>query len=245
MADPRVHAVARSAQRDGSAGPIRRGCGSLDDRHRRTRSNYRDRANDYQSRAVARSARPDGWAGPIRRANEYHADRHHLDDRAWPVREGLLAGRATVHRRVRRLSDARHLIDTVMSGGGHPHHDRNSGHDEVQMGKKASPQSTDHGHVVRKRLVCHGRFLVSQIRLVTPPLDSGVSASDCQHAGPSHAGLRPLRGRRPLTLNNTGEIRQRWVQPRRMVLGGGPVWHVLDRGLIPGSPPRPRSFPRS
>ena len=144
------------------------------DRRRRTRSKRHDCASDHRSPAVALSARRDGPVGSNRHASAHLADHQRPGDRAWPVREEHRAGHVPVRRRGRRANVGRHLIDTVMSEGGHPHHDRNSGHDEVQMGKKASPQSTDQRSVVRKRLVAQLPLRHGRNKLATLPSDLGV-----------------------------------------------------------------------
>ena len=181
--DHRSPAVALSARRDGSVYSNHRDFAYHADRHRRTRSRRPDCASDHRSHAVALSARRDGPTDSNHRDFAYHADRQRTGDRAWPVREGHRVGPVTVRRRGRYPNDGRHLIDTVRSEGGHPHHDRNSGHDEVQMGKKASPQSTDHRPVMRKRLAAHGASVVVEsdsrdflrIRVFTQPRVSSAS----------------------------------------------------------------------
>ena len=181
--DHRSPAVALSARRDGPVGSNRHANAHLADHHRRTRSRRPDCASDHRSHAVALSARRDGPTDSNHRDFAYHADRQRTGDRAWPVREGHRVGPVTVRRRGRYPNDGRHLIDTVRSEGGHPHHDRNSGHDEVQMGKKASPQSTDHRPVMRKRLAAHGASVVVEsdsrdflrIRVFTQPRVSSAS----------------------------------------------------------------------
>ncbi len=172
--DHRSPAVALSARRDGPVGSNRHANAYHADRRRRTRSRRHDCASDHRSPAVALSARRDGPVGSNRHASAHLADHQRPGDRAWPVREEHRAGHVPVRRRGRRANVGRHLIDTVMSEGGHPHHDRNSGHDEVQMGKKASPQSTDQRSVVRKRLVAQLPLRHGRNKLATLPSDLGV-----------------------------------------------------------------------